>query len=563
MKKVLLVGVNAKYIHSNLAIRSLKAYVSPRPISICDLTINDSLKNNLAFLMDNDVDVYGFSCYIFNIEYVLKLAELVKKSRPEIKILFGGPEVSFDADELLSQYDYIDYVIPGEGELIFKSFLEAMDDDDLSVEDVLGVFSRKNNNHHLLSAPDLDQLPFPYDEQDLIQLKNRIIYYESMRGCPFKCAYCLSSTVPSVRLRNLETVFHELDRFIEYGVKQVKFVDRTFNLHLERTKKIIRFLSDKNCITNFHFEIAADILDEELIELISQAPKGRFQFEIGIQSTNEKTLSEITRKTDIEKLSRNIHALLRPDNAHIHVDLIAGLPNEDYVSFQCSFNDAIRLRPHMLQLGFLKLLKGTRLRREYEKYHYQFSSFPPYEVISNAWISAEELRILKKIDAVVDKFYNSGLFKRTFDWIAEKNAYDDWFDFFRNFCDYLTRQQFFNRSLAQKQLFVYFADYLKTDPQLSKGIDMIRLDALRFDHSQIPKEIMFRKVPMPIIFNFAKDESIIEEVFPDLSDEAPKNRVKKFNFCALSEHFSESFKHPVAIYYDQEYCFFDETEYTV
>ncbi|MEG0377584.1 MAG: DUF4080 domain-containing protein, partial [Eubacterium sp.] len=476
MKKIVLVGVNAKYIHTNLAIRSLKKATQRDDVILCEVTINDQIHNITEKLLHFDADAYGFSCYIWNMEMIVKIGEVLKKSKPECYIFWGGPEVSYDSGLLLEKYTFVDYILAGEGEGVFLEFLEALEKGDSHSLECMGGSQRKT----LSIVENLDDLRFPYSEHDIEVCKGKIIYYESMRGCPFKCSYCLSSTLKTVRFLPLARVFKEIDFFIDRGVKQVKFVDRTFNVNLKRTKTLIAYLIKRGGHTNFHFEISGDLLDDELIDLIGQAPKGLMQFEIGVQSTDENTLAAITRKTDLEKIRLNVCRLIKIGNCHVHMDLIAGLPYESYNVFKKSFNETIDIKPDMLQLGFLKLLKGTKIRDEKEEHGYAFTSFPPYEVISNQYISAKELVRLKNIETLLERYYNSGDFKLSLNYIFGEKLYGTPFDFFEKYADFWLAKGYYEVGKSKDQLYEILINYMRETVLESKV--MLIIELIKFDY---------------------------------------------------------------------------------
>ncbi len=397
-KKVLLCALNSKFIHSCLAVHSLKKYAVSRgyekeKIIIKEFTINDTLDFILEGIFSEKADIVAFSVYIWNCDYTAKLCKLIKKISPETVIVLGGPEVSFIGNHpLFDRKDY-DFIIKGEGEKSFYNFLSS---GEITEEKILN----------------LDVLPFPYDEQNISLFKNRIVYYETSRGCPFSCAYCLSSAEKGVRFLNLERVKDELNFFASHNVRQVKFVDRTFNADKNRAYDIWQFIIENFSETdmNFHFEIAADLLDDKLISLLASAPDGLIQLEIGIQSTNDNTLTLSCRKTDTEKVLSNIRKLVLLGNINIHTDLIAGLPGESLDDFKKSFNDVYVLNSHQLQLGFLKLLYGTEMENIAPGFDFIFSPFAPYEVLSNKNLSHDDILFLKKIEDVFERIYNSQRF---------------------------------------------------------------------------------------------------------------------------------------------------------
>ncbi len=422
MKNIVLAAINAKYIHSNLAIHSLRAYAvqaeeEMQAIQIREYTINQPFADILKDIYKSQPGFLGLSCYIWNRSLVDSLLVEIRKILPETWIWVGGPEVTYDAVRYLEDHPAVDGVIRGEGEASLLGLLRHFQagnpvDELLSVpgltlrhgEDICDTGSRE-----LL---DMDELPFPY--YDLWDFENRIIYYESSRGCPFSCSYCLSSLDKKLRFRNLELVKKELLFFIEQKVPQVKFVDRTFNCDRQRALEIWRFLAEHDQgVTNFHFEIGADLLGSEEIACMRGMRPGLIQLEIGVQSTNPDTIREIHRRTDLAKLRNNVEQIRQGRNIHQHLDLIAGLPCEGYESFTQSFDQVYRMYPQQIQLGFLKVLKGSRMERMAESYACVYMDREPYEVLKTKWISYEEILALKRVEEMVEIYYNSGQFCRT------------------------------------------------------------------------------------------------------------------------------------------------------
>lgn len=456
MKTVLAV-LNSKYIHSSLAIRYIKAYCREYDIDIFESTINENILSNALKLMEKKPEIIGFSCYIWNIETTLKLCSIIKEVKPEIQIVLGGPEVSFDAGIVLQNHKYIDYIITGEGELPFKALLDALDNDLNALSKIDGLVYRKGNeiieNGKCKVIEDLNIIPFPYH----YEIPDRIIYYEASRGCPFNCAYCLSSTIKGIRYFSLERVKEELKYFIDRDIKLVKFVDRTFNANKKMAMEIWKFLIDNSKKTLFHFEIAGDLLDEEEIELLKSAPKGLFQFEIGVQTTNPEILKNINRIMDFQKVKNNVIGLMESGNIHCHLDLIAGLPGENMESFRRSFDMVMEIEPHVLQLGFLKVLKGSPVYSQREKYGIRHLSFAPYQVLCTKDMSVEEISKLLKLEEVFETYYNSGTFRLTMKYLL--SLVNSRFDFFMNFTEYLLGAEFFEKQYDLKDKFKFLFDY--------------------------------------------------------------------------------------------------------
>ncbi|MCI6497551.1 MAG: B12-binding domain-containing radical SAM protein [Lachnospiraceae bacterium] len=430
----LIVAINAKYIHSNLAIYSIRAYCKKCGINldIAEFTINQKTDSMLKEIYKKKPDFIGFSCYIWNIEFVLKLAGEVKRVLPDVTIWLGGPEVSYDAANVIADNDFVDGVMIGEGEITFSRVIKAYENGD-DVSQIPGVAVRGSIKVHQAEYMNMDDIPFPYE--NFKDMEHRIIYYESSRGCPYSCSYCLSSVDKRVRFRSMELVKKELKVFIDANVPQVKFVDRTFNCDRKRTKEIWEFIRDNdNGITNFHFEISADIITDEEIELLHSLRPGLVQLEIGVQTTNEKTVQAIRRKMDFEKLSYVVNRIHETGNVHQHLDLIAGLPYEDYASFRNSFNDVYALKPEQLQLGFLKVLKGSYMQEQAYENDIVYSSYPPYEVLSTPWLPYSDVLRLKGVEEMVEVYYNSGQFVTTVKYMEK--YFDTPFDMFEYMAEY-------------------------------------------------------------------------------------------------------------------------------
>lgn len=414
--KINLISINSKFIHSSLAVLSIsKMYsvyaqqfdVTMPELTVTETTINDSF-DSIVYSVMNGADVYAFSVYIWNISLVERLCRHIKLAQPDSIIILGGPEVSYGTDIADGCFDYI---ISGEGERAFFALICELNGIIVSDEWKYTVDGKMRMTENIA---DLSKIEFPYNEDNIHNYDGRIIYYEASRGCPFSCSYCLSSVCGKVRELPLERVFSDLQFFIDKRIPQVKFVDRTFNCNRKRAREIWKFIiSAENCETNFHFEVGADLLNDEDLKLLSLCPDGRIQFEAGIQSTHGRALDECCRHTDTEKLLSNITELVTNGNINVHVDLIAGLPYETLEIFRKSFNDAYKLKAHQLQLGFLKLLHGAPLNGMVEKHGYVFSPYPPYEIINNNYLSYGEITELKRVEDVLERFYNSGRFKRS------------------------------------------------------------------------------------------------------------------------------------------------------
>ena len=423
--RFLLVAVNAKYIHSNPAIYSLKSYVGQRGmhVELAEYTINHMPESILKDIYKRKPDVIGFSCYIWNISMVKRLIFDLKQILPEVPIWLGGPEVSFDCASLLEQMPQVDGIMFGEGERVFSNLLDYYLTGTPRKEAIRGIAYRDENKQISINEPEpvmnLTEVPFLYD--DFQKWEYRIIYYETSRGCPFRCSYCLSSVDKQLRFRDLNVVKRELDLFLSQKVAQVKFVDRTFNAKQSHGLEIWKYLLEHdNGVTNFHFEVSADLIQEDELNLLKQMRPGLIQLEIGVQTTNPKTAEAICRHASFEQISYVVRKINSFHNIHQHLDLIAGLPYEDYESFGRSFNDVYALEPEQLQMGFLKVLKGSPMYNEAQTYGIHYSQYPPYEVLFTNWLSYADLLKLKGIEEVLEVYYNSGQFRLTMAYLEQK-----------------------------------------------------------------------------------------------------------------------------------------------
>ena len=437
---VVLSTLNSKFIHSSLALRYLKAYgeAHGQAYDIVEYTINMPVLHILSDITEHDIDVLGFACYIWNIEMTLHVVDMVKAVRPDIKIVLGGPEVSFTADELLERCPNIDYIVQGEGEEAFHALVTALQLGNDGLNPVIpGVRGRRNGSIlgslEAVEVSDLSSIPFPYTEEDMDDLEHKIIYYESSRGCPFSCQYCLSGNKNTVRFFPQERTLEELQWFIDHGVKQVKFVDRTFNCAPHHHRPLMEFMRDSDTDMNFHLEMEPELMTEWETNILCETPPGRIQIEVGVQSTHKKTLDAINRYNDWPYIQKSIRPIIQAGRTHVHMDLIVGLPHEDFKRFGQSFNDLFSLQPHALQIGFLKLLKGSGVRRMRE-YKYVADPLAPYEVLSTHVLPYDDVRFLKYFEDVFERFYNSERFRTTFGYIGQQLIHGET-DAFTYFCD--------------------------------------------------------------------------------------------------------------------------------
>ena len=463
--KILLAACNAKYIHSNLAVYDLKAYSSDydEHVILREYTINQPKDEILKDIYSSGADVVCFSCYIWNISFVRELIRDLVKILPKTAFWAGGPEVSYDAEKFLTEMPEMTGVMVGEGEKTFHDLLEFYIDGKDSLEEISGIAYRTGDkiiHNGWRELMDLSAIPFVYEH--LEKFENRIIYYESSRGCPFSCSYCLSSIDKKLRFRDLELVKKELQFFLDHRVPQVKFVDRTFNCKHEHAMTIWKYiLEHDNGVTNFHFEISADLLREEEMELMSQMRPGLIQLEIGVQSTNPETIRAIHRRMDLKKLEHCVNRVHSFRNIHQHLDLIAGLPYEDYDIFHQSFNDVYQMKPDQLQLGFLKVLKGSLMQKEAEGYGIVYKEKEPYEVLSTNWLTYGEVLKLKMVESMVEVYYNSGQFWHTLEYLVplEKNA----FTFYEKLGSFYEKKGYSEISHSRMRRYEILLEYLKEE----------------------------------------------------------------------------------------------------
>lgn len=482
--KILLTALNSKFVHSNLAVRYLKAFTKDMnyQCKIREFSINDREEKILEEIIKERPNVVAFSTYIWNIEMIRRLSNLIKLVDESIEIVYGGPEVSYDSQNILKELNG-EYIIEGEGEKTYREFIEyKLGERD--IQSIRGLYYKVNGevySNGKRPLMNMNEIVFPYEENE--NLDNKIVYYEASRGCPFNCKYCLSSTVHGVRFLDVDRVKKELQYFIDKEVRLVKFVDRTFNCNHKFTMAIWEFLINQETETQFHFEISADILKEAELELLRKAPKDRFQFEVGVQTTNDEVLNKINRFVNFSDIKEKVDELLKIRNIKQHLDLIAGLPGEDYNSFKKSFNDVYSIAPEEIQLGFLKLLRGSSMREEAEEYGMKYSPYPPYEILKTKDISYEELIKLKKVEEMVDKYYNSQKFNNIIKYFV--NKFDTPFDFYYELGDYFDKKGYFNRNIGNSEYYRVFLDF---NMEILKEDNFILKEILRYDYLNFNKK---------------------------------------------------------------------------
>ncbi len=523
--KILLVACNAKYIHSNLAVYDLQAYASDYAdhIVLKEYTINQQKDDIMRDIYLEHPDVVCVSCYIWNLSFVKELMADLIKILPGADFWAGGPEVSYDAEKFLTENSEFKGVMVGEGEETFKElagyYVEKNPQD---LKDMTGICYRDGDqiiHNGWRQIMDLSSIPFIY--KDLSEFKNRIIYYESSRGCPFSCSYCLSSIDKKLRFRDTETVKKELQFFIDNKVPQVKFVDRTFNCKHDHAMAIWKYINEHdNGVTNFHFEISADLLREEELQEMSTMRPGLIQLEIGVQSTNPDTIKAIHRTMDFEKLKGIVDRIHSFGNIHQHLDLIAGLPYEDYDSFRHSFNDVYALKPQQLQLGFLKVLKGSHMMEMCKEYGIVYKTQEPYEVLSTKWLDYDHVLKLKTVENMVEVYYNSGQFQNTLEYL--ENFFQDAFSIYERLGSFYMEKGYGDVSHTRMRRYEILLEFLEDVPEIS--VDQVK-DQMVYDlylRENLKSRPGFARDQKPFerqVWDFRKREKVAKnahvEVFAD------------------------------------------------
>jgi len=523
--KILLVACNAKYIHSNLAVYDLQAYASDYAdhIVLKEYTINQQKDDIMRDIYLEHPDVVCVSCYIWNLSFVKELMADLIKILPGADFWAGGPEVSYDAEKFLTENSEFKGVMVGEGEETFKELAGYyVEKNPQNLKDMTGICYRDGDqiiHNGWRQIMDLSSIPFIY--KDLSEFKNRIIYYESSRGCPFSCSYCLSSIDKKLRFRDTETVKKELQFFIENKVPQVKFVDRTFNCKHDHAMAIWKYINEHdNGVTNFHFEISADLLREEELQEMSTMRPGLIQLEIGVQSTNPDTIKAIHRTMDFEKLKGIVDRIHSFGNIHQHLDLIAGLPYEDYDSFRNSFNDVYALKPQQLQLGFLKVLKGSHMMEMCREYGIVYKTQEPYEVLSTKWLDYDHVLKLKTVENMVEVYYNSGQFQNTLEYL--ENFFQDAFSIYERLGSFYMEKGYGDVSHTRMRRYEILLEFLEDVPEIS--MDQVK-DQMVYDlylRENLKSRPGFARDQKPFerqIWDFRKREKVAKnahvEVFAD------------------------------------------------
>ena len=511
--KILLAACNAKYIHSNLAVYNLRAYAEDyrKNIILKEYTINQQKDEILRDIYLEKPDVICFSCYIWNISFVKEIAEDLKKILPDSVFWAGGPEVSFDAEDFLKKNPGFFGVMVGEGEETFRELCRFYVDKKGSLEEIPGIAfgcGEKIRHNGWREIMDLSNVPFAYE--DMEDFRNKIVYYESSRGCPFSCSYCLSSVDKKLRFRNFDLVKKELQFFIDRKVPQVKFVDRTFNCKHSHAMEIWKYiLEHDNGITNFHFEISADLLKEEELSLMEKMRPGLIQLEIGVQSTNPETIKAIRRTMDFKKLSEIVDRIHCFENIHQHLDLIAGLPYENYESFRNSFNQVYALKPEQLQLGFLKVLKGSLMKEMAEEYGIIHKEKETYEVLSTKWLSYGEILKLKTVESMVEVYYNSGQFQNILNYM--ESFFEDAFSLYEELGKFYEGKGYHSISHSRMRRYEILLEFLEQRQEISreKAVDAMLLDLyLRENLKSRPSFAPSQKPYEKMVWEYRREKKI-------------------------------------------------------
>ncbi len=519
--KVTLTTLNAKFIHSSLALRYLREACREKGIQaeVREYTINLHEYDILSDLYEQKSDIVGFACYIWNIEETLHVAELLHQVAPETILVLGGPEVSYTAKEILKEYPYIRYVVQGEGEESFVELIQTLKEGRIP-EHIPGVLGwhdgRLIGNETVCEVKDLSRIPFPYRSEGVPKLDNKIMYYESSRGCPFQCQYCLSGNRNTVRFFPADRVISELKEFVAAGVKQIKFVDRTFNCNPAHHRRLLEYMRTVTEPINFHLEIAADLLKEEDIQLLKAMPKGRVQLEIGIQSSHEETLKAIRRHNEWSVITRAVAALREAGNIHLHLDLIVGLPYEGARELQKSFHDIYVMKPHALQIGFLKLLKGSGIQL-HQSAGYKYDKKAPYEVLETPWLSYETVRFWKVLEDVFERVHNSGKFVRYIEALEPMYA-DNYFVLYEKMTRYWQQQGLHQISVGDQRLIEFLQGFAGTyhEDKAELLLDMLRLDVLSFFGFKVkPAVLAIEEAPRSATDIFYRDEARVRRYIPD------------------------------------------------
>ena len=581
--KILLTTLNSKFIHTNLAIRYIKESIKDLiDVDLREYTINNQLDYILKDIYLKDYDAVFFSTYIWNVYDIVKICENLKKVKPNLIIGLGGPEVSYDSEESMEKYQFVDYILRDEGEMVMRDLVKHFRGE-MSIEDVDGITYRqdgkiiRNKTRELLK--DLDLIPSPYENLDVKEYENRIVYYETSRGCPFNCQYCLSSAIKGLRYFSIDRVKRDLKKLIDARVSQIKFIDRTFNANKKFAQEIMKFLMENdNNYTTYHFEVTAHLLTEGMLEFLKECKEGLFQFEIGVQTTNEKVLEAVGRRDDFSKLSYVVQKIASYRNIHQHLDLIAGLPYEDYNSFENSFNDVFNLGIEHLQLGFLKMIKGTGIRNNADEHEFRYKDYPPYEVLYNKYITYNEILKLKDIEEILERYFNSKNFVLSMRYIIHNYYKESPFKFFEDFATYFDKNGYFNMSQGKNQLYKILLDFYTE--KINKNIELFT-EIIKYDYISLGKTSnvpgFMSKIEVEDFKNrchlFLQNEENILKYIPRFENTPAKQIIKhvhfepfKYDILKLKENIKADLdkKESIVLFvYDDKKVFEKSKSYTV
>ncbi len=566
--QVLITTLNARYTHSSLALAYLKESCRDEKwiLDCREFTINDRLGSVMAEIYRIHPAVLCFSCYIWNIKHVLELCRDYKQVDPECTIILGGPEVSYETEQIMSTNTYIDIIIDGEGERSLKALLKCLASGSDYTE-LEGITCRchdtikRNKPAGLIN--DLSMIPSPY-HGDMSYYDHKMVYYETSRGCPFNCSYCMSSTLRGVRYFPMERVKKDLRFLIKNNIKKIKFVDRTFNSNEKRSIELMKFIlgeMDEKRNTSFHFEVCAELFSDEALTFLKDVPAGIFDFEIGVQSTCQKSLQAVNRISDWDRLVHNIKKIQSYHNIHLHIDLIAGLPYEDYIRFGQSFNDVYRLQPDVIQLGFLKLLKGSQIYIQRDKYNYRYQTSAPYEVLTNSYMTYRDFIKLHDIEDLVEKYYNAGLVRHTLEYIVNMIYKGNAFKLLDEYASYWRTNGLYDRPHKRDTLYVALAQFIKKNygKHFVAVCELLKYDYLLNNRVyQVPDQLQRHKIneAQQLLNSLLSDDEFLKKYVPEMRGKSLRD-MKKYAYLEFlrinplklqeADHFV-----PVIFLYNQE-----------
>lgn len=554
--KTLLTILNAKFIHSSLALRCLHTACRRRHVDVmtAEYTINQNAYDILRHISKFQAQVIGFSCYIWNIEMTCHIITLIKQVYPQVIVFVGGPEVSYTARQVLQDHPDIDYVLQGEGEEMVPAFLQALAKRQSGIG-IPGVMGRRGDSidgdETFQEVSKLDTLPFPYEGENIGDLNHKIMYYESSRGCPFHCQYCLSGMNDTVRFRSVPLVLKELQQFVDAGVHQIKFVDRTFNCNPRHHRPLIEYMIRVKQPINFHLEIEPGVMRDEDLALLAKAPKGRIQLEMGIQSTYEPTLQAIHRHNDWPRITYIMEKLLSYGTIHLHLDLIVGLPYEDYTHLRQSFNDIYALHPHKLQIGFLKLLKGSGIRRDYPN-DYRYDPCGPYEVLETTWLPYEKVRYMKVFEDVFERTYNADKFIYVLAFLAD--IYQaDYFSLYERLTDEWLRLKNDEKALSDEHLCQFLWHCIQhvlalSDEQQQTARELLILDMLTFFRFRYRLDFLgWEEAPRSETDAIFRDEAWLRQYVPDYAFTSWRDIKMRYRIWRVSQRAMQELQQYTAI----------------